>query len=79
MNSWPVNAGREPPKEEPPMKETPEHPNARADLVRGSITRRNESGSVIEDRLSALVDDSAGVDRFPADVFHPDVAAGQAG
>jgi hypothetical protein len=61
------------------LKETPEHPNARAELVWGGITRKSESGSFIEDRLSALVDDNAGVGRFPVDLFHPDVAAGQAG
>lgn len=51
--------------------QTPAHPASRADLAWGRITRSPESGSVIEDRLTALVKQAAhSSGRFRPDVIH---------
>jgi len=60
------------------MKQTPEHPTARADLAWGRITGKGEFGSFIEDQLCSLIDVTADAGRFPVDVVYPDLRAGEA-
>ena len=55
--------------------EKPARPGARADLAWGSISRRSESGSFIEDQMAALVDEAPSAGGFRVDFVHIDPEA----